>query len=81
MIHPDYKKYSDELRLKKSSNTPYNKLHDGPMDEIDAAIWSGDIFHNRKNIDEFRSVMARWEAGLKEAEQILDEMEKENANT
>jgi hypothetical protein len=57
----------------------YNRLENGPMDEIDAAVWSGDMFHNRANIAAFREQMARWEGGLKEAEDILNEMEKENA--
>jgi len=56
----------------------YNRLENGPMDEIDAAVWSGDIFHNRENIAAFRKMMARWELGLKEAEDIVTEMEKEN---
>lgn len=58
----------------------YDRLNEGPADEIDAAIWSGDMFHNRENIQDFRSLMARWEKGLKEAEGILDELEKENAD-
>lgn len=58
----------------------YDRLNEGPMDEIDAAIWSGDMFHNRENIQDFRSLMARWEKGLKEAEGILDELEKDNAD-
>ena len=57
----------------------YDCLTSGPIDEIDAAIWSGDVFHNRSNIAEFRAMMARWERGLKEAEQILEEQEKDNA--
>ena len=56
---------------------PYQKLANGPMDEIDAAIWSGDMFHNRENIEDFRDIMARWERGLTEAEAILNETEKE----
>ena len=55
----------------------YTRLEDGPMDEIDAAVWSGDIFHNRENIAAFRGIMARWERGLKEAESIVTEMENE----
>lgn len=58
----------------------YDRLNEGPADEIDAAIWSGDMFHNRENIADFRSLMARWEQGLKEAENILTELEKENAD-
>jgi hypothetical protein len=52
----------------------YNRLEDGPIDEIDAAIWSGDIFHNRANIAAFRDMMTRWERGLKMCEDILNEV-------
>lgn len=55
----------------------YERLEDGPMDEIDAAIWDGDTFHNRENIAAFRKMMARWERGLLEAEDILAEIENE----
>lgn len=56
----------------------FDRLANGAMDEIDAAIWSGDMFHDRDNIANFRDIMERWEKGLKEAEGILDELEKEN---
>jgi len=59
----------------------YRRLEDGAMDDIDAAVWSGDLFHNRENIAEFRKMMARWERGLKECEDILTELEKENEQT
>ncbi len=52
----------------------YKRLEDGPMDEIDAAVWSGDMFHNRANIAAFRGMMARWENGLKKGEDILREI-------
>jgi hypothetical protein len=55
----------------------YQQLYDNQIDEIDAAIWTGDTFHNRENIAAFRDMMARWERGLKEAESILDEIEKD----
>ncbi len=58
----------------------YDRLEDGHMDHIDAAIWNGDIFHDRENIAAFRKMMARWEAGLKQAESICsgaDELAKE----
>ena len=58
----------------------YNRLENGPMDEIDAAVWSGDMFHNRENIAAFREQMARWERGLQEAETIVSEMENERTN-
>lgn len=52
----------------------YDRLNEGPIDEIDAAIWSGDMFHNRANIAAFREMMARWERGLQSAEDILNEV-------
>ncbi len=52
----------------------YERLEDGPMDEIDAAVWSGDMFHNRDNIRSFRDMMARWERGLILCEYILNEV-------
>lgn len=55
----------------------YDLLEDGPIDDIDACIWSGDMFHNRENIEAFRYMMARWERGLREAEDILTEIENE----
>jgi len=63
------------------TNRYYNRLENGPIDDIEAAIWSGDTFYNRENIAAFREQMARWERGLKEAEDIVTEMEKENAKT
>jgi hypothetical protein len=56
----------------------YQRLEDGPMDDIDAAIFSGDTFHNRLNIAAFRDMMIRWEQGLQAAELIVAEMEQEN---
>jgi hypothetical protein len=52
----------------------YNQLEDGAMDEIDSAVWSGDLFHNRENIQAFRDMMARWERGLQMCEDILNEV-------
>ena len=52
----------------------YNQLEEGPMDEIDAAVWNGDMFHNRENIRAFREMMARWERGLQMCEDILTEV-------
>ena len=55
----------------------YERLENGPMDEIDAAVWSGDMFHNRENIQAFRKMMARWDRGLQQAEAILTEIEND----
>jgi hypothetical protein len=52
----------------------YERLEDGPMDEIDAAVWNGDTFHNRENIAAFRKMMARWDRGLQMCEDILNEV-------
>ena len=56
----------------------YQRLEDGAMDQIDAAVWNGDIFHNRANIAAFREMMARWERGLKMCEDILNEIPEKN---
>ena len=66
--------------VKQMTTKHYKRLEDGPMDEIDAAVWSGDIFHNRANIAAFREMMARWERGLKMCEDILSEV-PENETT
>ena len=52
----------------------YKRLEDGAMDEIDAAIWSGDMFHSRANIAAFREMLARWERGMQSCEDILNEV-------
>jgi len=49
----------------------YDRLENGAIDEIDASIWSGDIFHDHENIAKFRAMMESWERGLKECEDIL----------
>jgi hypothetical protein len=59
---------------------PYKHLEDGAMDEIDAAVWSGDLFHNRANIAAFRDNMARWERGLQMCEDILSEVPENDSN-
>jgi hypothetical protein len=51
----------------------YNKLEEGPMDEIDAALFSGDTFHDEEAIEDFRRIMERWERRLVEIKSILDE--------
>jgi hypothetical protein len=56
----------------------YDNLEAGPMDDIDAAVWSGDMFHNRANIAAFREMMARWERGLKMCEDILSEIPEDD---
>lgn len=59
----------------------YERLDIEHIDKIDAAVWNSDMFHNRENLLAFRSILRRWERGLKEAEEILTESEKENAET
>lgn len=61
-------------KIKVMTTKHYDRLNEGPIDEIDAAIWSGDMFHNRANIAAFREMMARWERGLKMCEDILSEV-------
>jgi hypothetical protein len=51
----------------------YNRLSDTAMDEIDAAVFSGDMFMLEKNRIEFRTMMDRWESKLIQLEQIQRE--------
>ena len=51
----------------------YNRLADTAMEEIDAAVFSGDMFMLEKNRVEFRTMMDRWESKLIQLEQIQRE--------
>ena len=42
----------------------YNKLENGPIDEVDAAVFSGDIFHDEDNRKKFRVLLERWTRGM-----------------
>lgn len=53
----------------------YQNLLNGPIDEIDAAVFLGDTFHNQKNINDFREKMKRWEKELKEIEGSFEEID------
>lgn len=54
-------------------NRAYAKLVDGPIDEIDAALFSGDTFFDDDTIEDFRNMMYRWERRLVEIKSIVDE--------
>jgi hypothetical protein len=54
-------------------NIDYEELVDGAIDEIDAALFSGDTFHDEEAIEDFRRMMERWERRLVEIKSILDE--------
>lgn len=43
------------------------------LDTIDAAVFSGDIFHNKENRDLFREHLERWQRELVEIEKFLSE--------
>jgi hypothetical protein len=55
-------------------NIDYKELVDGAIDEIDAALFSGDTFHDEEAIEDFRRIMERWERRLVEIKSILDEI-------
>lgn len=38
----------------------YKRLEDGAIDEVDAAVFSGDMFHDEDNRNEFRKILQRW---------------------
>lgn len=50
---------------------------DDPIDQIDAAVFSGDTFFDKDARAQFRDMMARWERGLKEFDRMDEELENE----
>lgn len=38
----------------------YKRLDDEHLDAVDAAVFSGDVFHNEDNRKEFRKLLERW---------------------
>ena len=53
----------------------YNRLYAGPIDEIDAAIFTGDMFSLEANRIEFQNMIDRWERQLK----VWEEIDEENS--
>lgn len=53
----------------------YARLEQGAIDEIDAAVFSGDMFMNRYNREDFIQMMERWTRQLK----VWEELENENS--
>lgn len=51
----------------------YDKLENGPIDEIDAAVFNGDKFMDLDNIAAFRLMLERWERQLKKWEELAKE--------
>ena len=59
----------DECRARKA----YDRLESTVIDDIDAAVFSGDMFMFEGNRIEFRAMMDRWESKLIQYEQIQRE--------
>ena len=57
------------------SQIAYKRLEDGPIDDIDAAVFTGDMFMLEENRIQFREMMDRWESKLIQLEQIQRETE------
>lgn len=51
----------------------YAVLENGAIDEIDAALFTGDIFMLQSNREDFVKMMERWERQLKVWEEIDNE--------
>jgi hypothetical protein len=60
------------------SQIAYKRLEDGPIDDIDAAVFTGDVFMLEKNRIQFRTMMDRWESKLIQLEQIQRENDEES---
>jgi hypothetical protein len=56
----------EEWRQRKA----YDRLESTAIDDIDAAVFSGDMFMFEGNRIEFRAMMDRWESKLIQYEQI-----------
>ena len=41
-------------------NEAYARLEMGAIDDVDAAVFSGDIFHDEENRKRFRKMLERW---------------------
>ncbi len=52
----------------------YSRLEQGAIDEIDAALFTGDMFMIQSNRDDFVKMMERWERQLKVWEDIEENM-------
>lgn len=50
----------------------YKRLEDNAIDDIDAAVFSGDMFMLEENRTKFREIMDRWESKLIQLEQICE---------
>jgi len=48
----------------------YARLETGPIDEIYAAVFTGDVFLNQSNREDFIRMMERWERQIKSYEDI-----------
>jgi hypothetical protein len=55
------------------SQIAYNRLADTAIDDIDAAVFTGDMFMLEENRIQFREMMDRWESKLIQLEQIQRE--------
>ena len=51
----------------------YAQLEQGPIDEIDAAVFTGDMFRFQSNRDAFYEMLNRWDRQL----QVWEKIEKE----
>ena len=58
------------------SQIAYKRLEDGPIDDIDAAVFTGDMFMLEANRIQFREMMDRWESKLIQLEQIQRETDE-----
>jgi len=43
-----------------TSEQAYNRLDNEHLDAVDAAVFSGDIFHDEDNRKKFRKLLERW---------------------
>lgn len=56
--------------MTKRKHHAYAKLEAGAIDEIDAAVFNGDMFFDQANREDFIRMMERWERQIKSYEDI-----------
>lgn len=50
---------------------------DDPIDQLDAAVFSGDLFLDDERREAFRQIMARWERAMKSFDEISEAVANE----
>jgi hypothetical protein len=67
-------KIENEINAQRAMQA-YSKLEQGAIDEIDAAMFTGDMFALNANREDFIRMMDRWQRQL----EVWEDIENENS--